>query len=97
MSKIIYTSLVKMPVSFDTVEQALSYIEGIVGVPPFLHTIRSEFQLVNNNHINITRYFDTLESYQQWIFSKERNTLDQQLIDLGFYLYTKQAHNDSIT
>lgn len=97
MSKIIYTSLVKMPASFDTVEQALSYIEGIVSVPPLLHTIHSEFQLVNNNHINIIRYFDTLESYQQWIFSKERNTLDQQLMDLGFYLYTKQAHNDSIT
>jgi len=97
MSKIIYTSLVKLPKTFDTVEQVLSYIEGIVGVPPFLHTIHSEFQLINNDHINITRYFDTLESYQQWIFSKERNTLDQQLIDLGFYLYTKQAHNDNIT
>lgn len=95
MSKILYSSLVKLPKSVENTKQALELIYRFVQKPDMLHNIESEIIYVDNYHINIVRYFDNVEQYQQWMFSSARNQSDEILMKNGFYLYTKQAHNET--
>lgn len=92
MSKIIYTSLIKLPQDVKTVDEGLALISKYVEVPYSLKSIPSEFVLIGNDHINIIRYFKNIKEYTDWIFSNDRNLADKILIKNGFYLYTKQAH-----
>jgi len=89
---IIYTSLVKLPDLASTVEQALGQIYKYVDMPSTLDNVKSEIHLIDNYHINIVRYFETVDEYNSWIFSDARNDADKILMNNGFYLYTKQAH-----
>jgi len=94
MPKIIYTSLVKLPKKVNSVKQALNLIYQFVDKPIELNSIESEIVLIDEWHINIVRYFNNVKEYQSWIFNKNRNESDKILIKNGFYLYTKQAHNE---
>lgn len=92
MSKIIYSSLVKLPSPVSSVQEALNLIYQYVNKPKQLFKIESELVLIDDMHINIIRYFDNVQQYQDWVFSKERNQADILLMENGFFLYTKQAH-----
>lgn len=92
MSKIIYSSLVKLPSPVSGVQEALDLIYQYVDKPKQLYKIESELVLIDDMHINIIRYFDNVQQYQDWVFSKERNQADILLMENGFFLYTKQAH-----
>ena len=50
--------------------------------------------MIDEWHINIIREFNTISQYKDWIFSNDRNKSDDILMKRGFYLYTKQAHNE---
>lgn len=92
MSKIIYASLIRLPQSVETAQEAVELISNHVNIPHTIKSIPSNFVLIDNTHINILRYFEDISEYKQWVFSKERNSADEILIEKGFYLYTKQAH-----
>jgi len=92
MSKIIYTSLIKLPQNVETTNEGLELILKFVEVPDTLRSVPTEFILINNDHINIIRHFENINEYTDWIFSDDRNLADKILIENGFYLYTKQAH-----
>lgn len=95
MSTILYSSLVKLPKPVENKKQALELIYTYVDKPNILESIKSEIICVDSYHINIVRYFDSIKQYQQWMFSSDRNQSDEILMKNGFYLYTKQAHNES--
>lgn len=94
MSTILYTSLVKLPQPVENIQQALELIYTYVKKPDILTNIKSEIVFVDSHHINIIRHFKNLAQYQEWIFSTARDQADEILIQTGFYLYTKQAHNE---
>lgn len=95
MSKIIYSSLVKLPKPVFSIQDALDLIYQYVDKPKQLLDIPSELVLVDTVHINIIRYFKDIQQYKDWIFSDDRNNADCILMQNGFYLYTKQAHYES--
>lgn len=97
MSEIIYTSLIKFPVPITSKKDALEYLYQFVKKPEQLNNIKTEIIVVDKYHINIVRYFSSINEYKSWIFSKERNEADQILMNNSFYLYTKQAHLNDLT
>jgi antibiotic biosynthesis monooxygenase (ABM) superfamily enzyme len=91
---ILYTSLVKLPEQITSVTDAISQIKRILKIPTALDDIRSDIILIDEWHINVVRKFDNVSQYKAWVFSNDRNMNDDILMQNGFYLYTKQAHNE---
>jgi len=91
---ILYTSLVKLPEKITCIADATSQLRALVKKPIALNNVKSEIVMIDEWHINIIRQFDTIHQYQAWVFSDDRNKSDNILMKPGFYLYTKQAHNE---
>lgn len=91
---ILYTSLVKLPEKITCVNDAKLQLKRVVKKPSSLDNIKSEIVMIDEWHINIIREFNNISQYKDWIFSNDRNKSDNILMKRGFYLYTKQAHNE---
>lgn len=103
MPEIIYTSLVRAPEPMRGKHHAMAEMMTVTGDMPMLKQMgddqrsSSKWITIDDYHVNIIRTFVNLTAYQEWIYSNERNEADQKLMDAGWFLYTKQGHDDGIT